>query len=173
MDIISHAILGGAINLGSKEPKAKKRILTGIIFALLPDLALFFVFFYIGLINARPFLIPLNSDWNGFRSASPILSALWEIPHSFFFALLIILPIILILKLPRIAFWAYCSHIFTDLFTHAGEWAVKPFFPFSYEFNGFTNAWAWTLTSMTFLWVIILVSLFILNYFYKKTVKNL
>lgn len=172
MDIVSHAILGGAINLGLKEPQTRKKILTNIIFALLPDFSLFFVFFYVGFINNRPFLIPFNSDWNGFRSASPMLTALWEIPHSFFFALIIILPIILILKLPKTAFWAYCSHIFTDLFTHAGEWAVKPFFPFSYEFNGFTNAWAWNFSSMTFLWVMILASIFILNFLYKKTSKN-
>jgi len=167
MDSISHILIGKL--LASSPKYSKKAVFITAFFSFLPDLSSIPMYLYLGYIKARPFWIPYNSDWNGVRELRPVWSALWDIPHSLFFAVLIILPIILFFKLPKIAFFAYIFHIFIDIFTHTGEWAVKLFYPLSYKIEGFTNAWTWPLWTMAISWLILIVLIISLKYIIKKT----
>ena len=169
MDFVSHILIGRTLATSQKNSKRDISLIT--FFSFLPDLPVIFVYLYLGFIKARPFLIPLNTDWDGFRTFHPAWSALWEVPHSYFFALLIILPFILFFKLPKMAFVAYLSHIFVDLFTHAGEWATKPFYPIPYQVHGLTNAWAWSLSSMVASWIVLLALIILLNFILRKNKK--
>ncbi len=153
MDFVSHILIGRALAVFPKN--SRKNIYLITFFSFLPDLPQVATYLYLGFVKARPFLIPLSADWQGFRQFHPIWSVLWEIPHNVFFALLIIIPIILFFKLPKMAFIAYLSHIFVDLFTHAGEWGMKPLYPLPYQVNGFTNAWAWPFWGMFFSWLVL------------------
>jgi membrane-bound metal-dependent hydrolase YbcI (DUF457 family) len=69
---------------------------------------------------------------------------------------LIIIPLVIWLRLPRLAILAYLSHILLDLPTHTGEWGVKPFYPFPFMVNGFTDAWAWPFSYMAISWVVLI-----------------
>jgi len=170
MDFISHILIGRA--LATPYKKNKKNFYSVIFFSALPDLGAFLQYFYLGYINSRSFFIPLNSDWDGFRQMHPLFSSLWDIPHSIFFAFLIILPLVLFFKLSKMAFIAYMFHIFIDLFTHLGEWAVKPFYPIQYAFQGFTNAWAWPFLYMALLWVVIIVAIIFAQILIQKYNKR-
>ena len=165
MDIVSHALIGKIISL---PEKSKRPVFWIIFFSVLPDFFQLPFYFFLGYINKRPFLIPHNSDWEGVRNLYPVLDFIQAMGHSFLFALLIILPIVLILKLPKLAFWAYIVHLLIDLPTHTGEWAVKPFYPFNYSVNGFTDAWSWPLWTMAISWIILIAVIIILKRYYKK-----
>jgi hypothetical protein len=155
MDIISHALIGNIISF-TKKYTLKNRAWI-IFFSFATDLTQIPFFIYLGYINSRPFFYPLPSDWNGARTIYPFLTAIYEIPHSLFFVFLIILPIILFFKLPKLAFFAYFFHILIDLPTHTGgEWAMKPFYPFNYNFNGLTDAWTWPFSLMAISWIFLL-----------------
>lgn len=169
MDVISHALIGRAISL---PEKSKKQVFWIIFFSLLPDFFLIPFYIFLGYVNKRPFLIPYNSDWDGIRNLYPFLNSLQEIGHSFLFAFLIILPIILYFKLSKTAFYAYLIHIAIDLPTHTGEWAVKPFYPFNYSFYGFTDAWSWPIIYMAISWLILIIMIFIINYLLKKRLNS-
>lgn len=162
MDIISHTLIGRAL---AASPKNSKRdIFIICFFAYLPDLPQLVTYIYLGLENSRRYLFPLTSDWNGLRAASPIWSALWEVPHGLIFLLVIILPIVLYFKITKMAFWAYAVHLIIDWFTHSGEWAVNILYPFaSYKIEGFTDAWAWSIEKMLLSWILILVLIKILT----------
>lgn len=166
MDIISHILIGCVLFLFFK--KTLKSFFLIILFSFLPDLTQVAQYLYLGFVKERFLFIPLNLDWNGFRDPHPFFSALWDVPHSFFFSFIIILPIILYFKLPKIFFTAYFLHLFVDLFSHTGEWAVKPFYPLQYKFEGFANVWAWNLQSMAICWVIILLLITIIYLFQKN-----
>jgi hypothetical protein len=166
MDIFSHVLIGRA--LATPPQNAKKDIWIITIFSYLPDLFQSVLYLYLGIINSRPFFFPLNSDWDGVRELHPFLSALWEVPHSIFFVLLVIAPIVYFFKFPKMALFGYIFHILIDLLTHSGEWATKLFYPFSYKIEGFTNAWSWPIQSMVASWVILLVIIFVLHYFFRR-----
>ncbi len=152
MDLISHVLVGKAFQESSRV-RAWKDKLVIISFAVMPDLPLLIVYLLVGREKGRAFWIPHNSDWSGVREAHPIWSAMWEVPHSVIFLLLIVTPLVLWLKWPRMAIASYLSHIVLDLPTHAGEWSVKPFYPFPFVVRGFTNAWAWPFAYMLVSWI--------------------
>lgn len=160
MDIITHALTGKIIAL---PQKSKRTDFWTILFSLLPDASLIPFYLTLGYINGRAFFIPHNSDWNGARNLYPFLNSIQEISHSFVFAFLIILPIILLFKLPKIAFLGYLAHIILDLPSHTGEWAIKPFYPLNYSIEGFTDAWSWPLYSMAISWIICFIIFIILK----------
>jgi membrane-bound metal-dependent hydrolase YbcI (DUF457 family) len=164
MDIISHLLIGNAISLPCSNKKCRFWV---IFFSILPDISQIPFYIFLGYINKRLFFFPLNSDWVGAKIAHPVFSALWEIPHSIFFALLIILPVILIFKIPKLAFASYLVHIFLDFFTHTGEWTLKPFYPLNYTLQGFTDAWAWSLPILLFSWAVIIIITLIITPFFK------
>ena len=163
MDIVSHALIGGVLSSSAKF--SERSAFTIVLFSILPDLPQVFVYPFLGYIKKRFLWIPRNSDWKGFRALYPRWYLFLDIPHSIFFALLIILPIVLAFNLPKMAFIAYLLHIFVDLPTHTEEWAVKPFFPLKYKFKGFTDAWAWPLSKMATSWVILSLSIIFLKFF--------
>jgi len=164
MDIISHALIGNIISL----PQKKSRLWV-IFFSVLPDLTQIPFFLYLGYLNARPFFFPLEKDWDGARALHPFLNIIYEIPHSFFFVFLIILPIVLFFKLPKLAFFAYIFHLLIDLPTHtSGEWAMKPFWPFQYTFPGFTDAWAWPAYMLLISWIVLIAAAISLNPLFKN-----
>lgn len=170
MDIISHILIGKIIS----AYKDKKAQFWAVFFSFLPDLTQIPFFLYLGYINARPFFYPQLIDWQGARALHPFLNSVYEIPHSLFFCFLVILPVVLFLKLPKIALFAYFLHILIDIPTHkSGEWAMKPFYPFSFAFNGFTDAWAWPIWTMTILWIIFLSVITAMSIFLKKKRKNI
>lgn len=152
MDIVSHGIIGRACAAPKSGGKETALI---VFFAVLPDLFQIPLYIFLGYINNRPFFFPQNSDWVGFRSAYPYWSQLWEIPHSFFFLIAVILPFVLWFKLPKAVLLAYFSHLFVDIFTHTGEWSVKPFFPLAFTVEGFTDAWAWDFRYYPITWIIL------------------
>ncbi|MDP2741101.1 MAG: hypothetical protein Q8O66_00205 [bacterium] len=171
MDIVSHIIIGKIISFFDK--KTKKAGLWAMLFSFLPDLFQLPAYIYLGYINNRMFLIPKNIDWEHTRNLYPFLHAFtWEIPHSIFFLLLIVLPLIIFLKLPKIALFAYLFHIVIDIPTHAGEWAIKPFYPVNYTINGITNAWAWPVTAFFCSWIILLSITMLLSFFFKKKLHD-
>jgi len=168
MDIVSHILIGKILSFNKK----KKAQFWAMFFSLLPDLSQIPFYLVLGYENARPFLFPLNSDWIGARQLHPILSALWEAPHSLFFAILIILPIIIFFKLPKIAFFSYVIHLIVDIPTHSGEWAIKIFYPIDYTINGFTDAWAWPVWGFILSWIILISIVIVLNRFLKLKNDN-
>ena len=160
MDFLSHILVGKIISSYQK----KTAQLWAMFFSFLPDLFQLPAYIYLGYINNRPFFIPQNVDWNHTRNAYPFLHAItWEIPHSVFFLLLIILPIVFYFKLPKVAFLAYFTHILIDIPSHADEWALKPFYPLNYTFSGFTNAWAWPLYYMFLSWAALFLIIVLLH----------
>ena len=166
MDIISHILIGKIISFFDRKNKTAG--FWAMLFSFLPDLSQVPFYIYLGVKNMRLFVFPYNADWNTARGFYPFLTALWEISHSFFFLLLIILPVIMFLKLPKIAFFAYFFHIIIDIFTHAGEWSIKPFYPISYTIGGITNAWAWPAIAFFYSWTILSLVIISLTIFFKK-----
>jgi membrane-bound metal-dependent hydrolase YbcI (DUF457 family) len=168
MDFISHALFGKLFQTTSKLHSLKEKLIV-ISFAFLPDLPVAFVYLLLGRAHNRPFWIPYNSDWIGVREAHPWWAASWEIPHSIFFLFLIIIPLVFYFRWPKIAILSYFSHIFLDLFTHTGEWGLKPFYPINFLVNGFTDAWAWPLKYMMLSWaLLVIVILGLQNFEIKK-----
>ena len=153
MDIVSHAIIGRMFVSSKKH--ARGDIFLIPFFAALPDFFQIPLYLFLGYINHRPFFWPQNSDWIGFRSAYPEWVLWWDIPHSLFFLLLIVIPVVLKLNLNRLAILAYFSHLFVDWFTHTGEWGVKPLFPLPFMIDGFTDAWAWDAIYYPMSWAVL------------------
>ncbi len=156
MDLISHVLAGKAFQEASRVKTWRDKLVV-ISFAALPDLPLFILYLLVGHEKGRPLWIPYDSDWSGVREAHPIWSAMWEAPHSTIFWLLIVTPLVLWLKWPKMAILSYLSHIILDLPTHAGEWGVKPFYPFPFVIHGFTNAWAWPFPYMLASWIALIL----------------
>ena len=154
MDIVSHALVGRMMISGREE---KKDILLVTLAGALPDLFQIPLYIFVGHLHNRPYNFPLNSDWIGIRADYPTWYLLWDIPHSFFFLFFVIILLVYYFKLSKLIILAYFSHIFLDIFTHTGEWALKPFFPFNFMLQGFTDAWAWDAWSFLVVWVIILI----------------
>lgn len=153
MDILSHLLIG--LILASLLRCNRKKTFLIMLFSIIPDLFQIPLYLYVGYENARFLWIPLSVDWIGFRLVHPILSLLWEIPHSFFFAMLVGSLVVFVFKLPKEVFLAYVLHLVIDIFTHSGEWALKPFYPFSYVINGFTDVWAWPLYAIIISWILL------------------
>ncbi len=169
MDLVSHVLIGRA--LGTPPKNSKKDVFWITFFSFLPDLPQIIIYIYLGFINSRAFFIPFNTDWDGFRDFNPVWSALWEIPHSVFFVLLVIFPIVLFFKLPKMALFVYALHIIIDLFTHSGEWGVKLFYPFSYQIKGFTNAWSWSFADILLSWSILVIVIIIFHLSFRRKNK--
>lgn len=172
MDFISHIFVGKIFQTASNLNSLKARTIV-ITFAFLPDIPVGFIYLLLGRANNRPFWIPYNSDWIGVRETHPWWAATWEIPHSLFFGVLFIIPLVLYLNWPKIAIVSYFSHILLDLFTHTGEWGVKPFYPFNYIVNGFTDAWAWPLCYMMISWIILSMMIFVAQQIAKNRGKTI
>jgi len=155
MDVVSHALVGKLFQVGSRTASCKHKLIV-IAFAFLPDLPVFLVYLLLGHEKGRAFWIAHNADWIGVRAVHPVWSAMWEIPHSLFFVALVIVPLVFFLRWPKIAIASYLSHILLDLFTHTGEWGVKPLYPLPYMFDGFTDAWTWPLSYLALSWTALL-----------------
>ncbi|HCC59736.1 MAG: hypothetical protein A2402_02630 [Candidatus Staskawiczbacteria bacterium RIFOXYC1_FULL_37_43] len=160
MDILSHILIGKIISFN----KTKVAQIWAMLFSFLPDLGQLPFYLVLGYENARPFLFPYNSDWMGARATHPFLTAMWDIPHSFIFLFLIILPVILFFKIPKIAFFAYGLHLLIDIPAHAGEWAIKLFYPLNFTMSGITDAWAWPIWGMALSWIILIIIIFALKF---------
>jgi membrane-bound metal-dependent hydrolase YbcI (DUF457 family) len=164
MDFVSHILSGVAIAQCEKPHKRKaKWIITFA--AFVPDIPVAVVYVLLGHSLNRPWWIPYNSDWIGIRESHLVWSALWEIPHSFLFLALVIVPIVWYFRLPLLAIVAYVSHLILDLFTHTGEWAIKPFYPISWKVEGFTDAWAWPVLYMALSWFGLLAIIVTIRWF--------
>lgn len=151
MDIVSHLLIGRALaELGNYSPSQVAAI---TLFAALPDAPQVPLYLYVGYKHKRFMDIPKNSDWlrEHFRSRHPSWAALWEVPHSLWFLLFIVTPLVVYFKLPLMAAVAYGLHLAADIFSHKGEWAVKPLYPLKFKAHGYTNGWAWTFLAWRFL----------------------
>ena len=100
----------------------------------------------------RPLWIPRASDWRGARARYPTLTALsWDLPYSFVGASCIVA--LLWGWVSAAVAIAYALHVAVDYPTHHGEWAVRPFYPFSKRaFSGSSSAWEWPLRKMAIAW---------------------
>lgn len=159
MDIVSHFLIGWLIGEAANASLRDTAIIA--FFGFLPDLFQIPIYIYVGKRNRRRFHYPHHKDWVGARKAHPYLMNLWEIPHSAVFMLLIV-ALALALNLPYLAIVAYASHIFIDLFTHTGEWSVMPFYPVKAKFEGFTDAWSWSVKWMVASWLTLITLILIL-----------
>ena len=166
MDIISHSLIGKILSIPYKN--SRKRFIGIIFFSVLADIISIPLYFYVGQIKNRFLWLPQNNDWIGLRELHPYWSLFYDIPHSFFFLLLIIIPLAIFFRIPKITIIAYLLHLLTDLFTHTGEWALKPFYPLNYKFEGLTDAWAWPLSSMIISWLILFFIIFLFSLFFSK-----
>jgi membrane-bound metal-dependent hydrolase YbcI (DUF457 family) len=149
MDPISHLLIGKLLTAYESSPAADAAAI--ILFSFLPDLFQIPLYLRLGRERGRKLWIPADADWRGYRSSRWALW--WEIPHSILFAVLVVAPIVLLLGLTPLAIVAYLLHIIVDIPTHRGEWAVRPFFPFKYKVQGFTDAWRWSWGKMAVAWV--------------------
>ena len=156
MDFISHALIGKILCYFDKKIRASQQWIV-ILFSVLPDFVLIPFYIILGKENERFLWIAQNEDWIGIDISHPILSGLYNTTHSIFFAFLIILPIVYFFKFPKMAFLAYLLHIIIDVFAHTGEWAIKIFFPYSFDIDGFTNVWMWPISTMIISWAILSV----------------
>ena len=166
MDFVSHYLIGNII-AATRKNITRKQIITVSFFGLLPDVTQIPLYLYVGYLNHRPYWVPGNHDWAGFRDIHPIASALWDIPHSLFF-LIFIWIIVKSLKLHYLCILSYLSHILIDIPTHTGEWAVKFLYPFQIMISGFTDAWAWNFYLYPIVWAILIFSILIIMKFVKK-----
>jgi len=166
MDFISHALIGKIFCYFDKKAKIKNWPV--ILFSVLPDIVLIPFYIVLGKENERFLWIAQNQDWVESSVLHPNLTSLYDTSLSIFFAFLIILPIVLALKLPRSAFWVYLFHIIIDVFTHTGEWTIKLFYPYNFRIDGFSNAWAWPISTMLVFWAVLATIIFQLD---KKNVR--
>ncbi|MBC7863859.1 MAG: hypothetical protein IAF38_12865 [Bacteroidia bacterium] len=171
MDVASHALVGVAIGLIEKN-RTKKTILKTSFFSFLPDIFQLPYYLAVGNSKNRSFNWPQPEDWTGFRGTHPFLDTLWNVPHSIFFLLLVIIPIIKLSKQSNFLIIAYLSHILIDIPTHTGEWGVKFLFPFNLTVSGFTDAWAWSLNALIISWAVLFILSFCIYRFYSKTRKQ-
>jgi membrane-bound metal-dependent hydrolase YbcI (DUF457 family) len=162
MEFISHALIGKIFFYFDKKIKASQQWIV-ILFSVMPDFVLIPFYIVLGKENERFLWIAQNEDWIGSDLTHPFLTNAYNTTHSFIFALIIILPIIVYFKLPRLAFFAYLFHIIIDIFTHTGDWTIKMFFPYSFNVNGFSNAWMWPISSMVISWIILSLIILYLN----------
>ena len=169
MDILSHALIGKVI---AARKHSRRVMYTGMLFSIMPDLFQIPLYLVVGTYANRFLSIPQIVDWVGFRAAHPVWTMLWEIPHSVFFLILIIVPLVVWLKLPKIGIVAYGLHIFIDVFSHTGEWAVKPLYPFNYSITGFTDGWAWSWQGTVMSWIILFVISVIISKYASPTTRS-
>jgi hypothetical protein len=163
MDIISHALVGNVLKEASGAHSLRNKLII-VSFAFVADIpGLLVVYPLLGHEKGRAYWIPHDSDWVGVHAAHPYWAAIWEIPHSFFFLGLIVVPLVLWLRWPRIAIASYISHILLDLPTHTGEWVERPFYPFGMTVKGFTDAWAWPFSY----WIVSWAALIAMGYFVR------
>ncbi len=151
MDVISHLLIGELIGVAARVETRRERALT-VAFAALPDLPMAVVYPLLGQENGRPFWLPLQADWSGLRELHPLWAAAWDVPHSLLFWALVIAPLVLLLKLPRVTLLAYLSHILVDVFTHTGEWSLRLLYPVDWAVSGFTDGWTWSLGESALAW---------------------
>ncbi|MBI4576868.1 MAG: hypothetical protein HY722_11450 [Planctomycetes bacterium] len=140
MDVVSHALLGRLLVLDDRGWTRAQLWLVAI-FGALPDSLQVPLYLVVGGVHERPWWLPWNEDWRGFREIHPYASWLWEVPHSLWFVLLAVVPLVIHFGLPRTCIAAYASHIVADVLTHHGEWATAPFFPLGPHVEGFWSAW--------------------------------
>lgn len=159
MDLISHALIGAIISTSQSHPSWVQRSLV-VAFSCVPDLPGLFEYVLLGREKGRRFWIAENSDWVDARRSHPLWSLLWDVPHSLFFMLGVILPVVMKMHFSLLFVGAYGFHIFVDLFTHTGQWAIRPFYPFHFTTRlGFTDAWSWPLRYMALSWSALAVTL--------------
>jgi len=165
VDVVSHALVGRML-ISRREKKWDIVLVT--LASALPDFFQIPLYILVGHLYNRPYNIPLNSDWVGIRSNYPTWYLLWDIPHSLFFLILVVVPIVYYFKLNKLIILAYFSHIFLDVFTHTGEWSLKPFFPINFQISGFTDAWAWAYWKFIVVWGVLLLAIIGIEFFREK-----
>jgi len=144
VDIISHALIGAAIGEVSATRSWRRVGWCALLAASADFPQALFLYPYVAYVHGRADFIPRLTDWDHFRSAHAVASAIWELPHSVFFLALVVVPLVLYTRLPRAAIAAYASHLFIDIFTHTGEWSVAPLWPLPWRVEGFCDPWRWT-----------------------------
>lgn len=152
MDFVSHALVGALLLGRGRQPRREQALVVGA--AVVPDLPCVPVYLLVGHDRGRPLWIPRHDDWDGVRAAHPGWSALWEVPHSVLFLAAVVVPLVLLLRLPRLVVAAYASHLAIDLFSHTGEWAVRPLYPWGPAVSGFTDGWRWPVAGMAAAWAV-------------------
>ena len=167
MDVVSHALVGVLVAMAAGVRLWRHRAAMGLV-AAAPDAPVAIVYLLLGRAHDRPFWIPLHSDWEGVRAAHPVWSALWEAPHSLLFLALVVVPLVLHFRLPRVAIAAYASHLLLDLPTHTGEWAVAPLYPLPWRVEGWTDAWAWPPLQWAASWAVLLALVLLVDRWLRR-----
>ncbi len=152
MDVISHVLIGEIIFLLTGGTITTNFLI--ILFAVIADIVHIPYYLILGKKNNRKFCIAQKQDWEKMSEKYKFFTILYNTTHNIFFAILIILPIILFFKLSIWIFFAYLSHIIVDIFTHKGELEIENFWPFKFKIDGFSNAWIWPIEKMIDSWII-------------------
>ena len=144
MDILSHILIGEIIALPTQSTVKNNLWVVG--FSYLPDLPQIILYLYVGFLKKRFLWIPKNQDWYKIplRDKHKFWVSLWDMPHSFLFWLIVIIPIVFIFNLPLACVVSSLMHLIIDLLTHKGLWAVRPLFLVKQKLKGITNAWEWS-----------------------------
>jgi len=172
VDVISHALIGAIVAQFclwkmDDSSKRKKLVVVGALLAAAPDIANIPLYMHLGAINGRFLWIPYHSDWNGHRTAFPIMVIGWEITHSLIIATLVGY----FLYRKKYALWpVFCwvSHLLVDILTHTGEWSSVPLWPIYLKVEGVDDAWKWTPAG----WLFSNVVLVVLFYLISKYMQN-
>ena len=143
MDIITHALVGRVVGRVFDKTPSPQSLNLAALGGVAPDLLQIPLYLYLGHINDRPFNYPDSADWVGARAEHPLWMLWWLIPHSLFFVLLIIYPLIRRFPIPRTFMYAYISHIILDIPSHTGEWATAPLYPIPLSLDGVADVWDW------------------------------
>ncbi len=166
MDVISHILLGKILSFFGK--KTENKIFWVLLFSIAADIILIPFYIFLGKENGRFLWVAQNQDWAGASLAHPFLTGMYDTTHSIIFLLLIIFPIVLFFRLPKMAFFVYFFHIVLDIFTHTGEWAIKIIYPLNFKIGGFSDAWAWPVSAMAVCWIILSAIIFLTGIYYKN-----
>jgi membrane-bound metal-dependent hydrolase YbcI (DUF457 family) len=159
MDGVSHVLMGCCIAAASQGGLTWHSAIAYGAMSLAPDLFFVPLGVMLGREHHRTLWIPRAADWIGTRERRPLATVLsWDAPYSILGTIAVSLAIAKLLGLGLAI--AYALHIVIDYPTHAGEWAVRPAFPFSKRtFQGFANAWEWPLAKMAGAWGVLAVIL--------------
>ena len=150
MDTITHALIG--LICGEIAPeKIKHRRKIGLLFGMMPDIAAIFILHpYLGwkLGYDIPFALP-----NDFVEHRYILDHwtyhLWLLTHSLVFWIIVFFPFWKKSNEIKLATVAYFSHILADIPSHSGIYGLEPLYPIPYVFDGWFDAWLWSIWPIT------------------------
>ena len=156
MDAVSHVIMGAIVASQSPGGLTPTSFAVAAGLSLAPDVCFFPLAFKLGRERGRRLWIPRAEDWRGARERHRVWVALsWDLPYSLV-ANVVLAVVTALIGGSRALFVLspFLLHIAVDYATHDGEWANRPFFPFSrWQVPARASAWEWPLARQARAWL--------------------